>query len=141
MQTALNRYSGLFFVALGLLLFFVVIPYATETVDQGWVRPQTVPNVTAWIMVMAGAAHAIRPAGEVDLQLRRVLYGALYLAIVATGVVLTAFFGFEFVAPVLALAIMVVTGERRAGWLVLGVLVIPASIWFAVVVLLDRPLP
>ena len=50
-------------------------------------------------------------------------------------------FGFAIVSPFLALAIMLIFGERRPIWLALGGLGMPAVIWLLVVQILERPLP
>jgi len=50
-------------------------------------------------------------------------------------------FGFVIVSPVLALAIMLLFGERRPIWLALGCVGMPAIIWLLVVQILERPLP
>lgn len=138
---SLDRYSGLFFASLGLFLYFVVIPYDTEVVDYGWVRPQTVPNAMAWLLTITGILLAIRPDGEAPFDLRRSLRAGLFLAILGFGLYLTGRFGFVVVAPGLALSIMVLIGERRPFWLLLGTAGLPALIWFTVTILLQRPLP
>ena len=64
----------------------------------------------------------------------------LYLAVIAAGLFVMSFFGFVIVAPLLALAIMLLFGERRPLWLALGSLAMPAVIWFLVVQVLGRAL-
>lgn len=136
-----NRLLGLFFAVFGLLLLLLVIPYHTETIDYGWMRPRTLPNAMALVMVISGLALALRPRGAIDFEPRRAGRAALYLALIAAGVWLISLFGFEVVAPLLALALMLLIGERRPLWLALGVAGVPLVIWLAVPVLLDRPLP
>ncbi len=136
-----NRLLGLFFAGFGLLLLFIVIPRHTEVIGYGWMRPQTLPNAMAIIIAAAGAALALRPGGRVDFEPRRAAWAALYLALLAAGLYLISLFGYELVAPVLALAIMMLIGERRPLWLAIGAAGIPFAIWLAVPVLLDRPLP
>jgi len=126
---------------LGLLLFFVIIPYDTEVVDYGWVRPQTVPNAMAWLLTIAGIILVLRPHGDVPFDLRRSLRAGLFLAILGTGLYLIGRFGFVAVAPGLALLIMILIGERRPFWLGLGTAGLPSLIWFVVTILLERPLP
>lgn len=140
-DVSLDRYSGLFFAALGLLLFFVIVPYDTEVVDYGWVRPQTVPNAMAWLLTATGVLLAFRPNGDVPFDLRRSLRAGLFLAILGAGLFLIGRFGFVAVAPGLALLIMILIGERRPFWLILGTVGLPALIWFTVTILLQRPLP
>lgn len=136
-----NRFLGLFFAAFGLLMLFVIIPQQTEIIDYGWMRPQTLPNAMAVVIAVAGVVLALCPRGEVSFEWRPAGRAAVYLAVVAGGVWLIDRFGFELIAPLLALALMLLIGERRPGWLALGVAGIPLAIWLAVAVLLDRPLP
>ena len=138
---AANRLSGLFFVAFGLLLYFAIIPLEIEIVDYGWVRPQTVPNAMAWIMILAGIVLAIRPAGSVEFDRRKAGRAGLYRGLVAASVALMGQVGFLAVSPFLALCLMLAIGERRLVWLVSGAAGLPLAIWVAVTVLLDRPLP
>lgn len=141
MDNVLNRLSGLFFVLFGALLYFVVIPYDTEIVDYGWVRPQTVPNAMAWLIAIAGMVQLVRPSGNTSPDIAKVFPAGLHIIILAAGVFAISHFGFRLVSPVLALIIMLVVGERRPLWLGLGVIGIPVLIWIVVAVLLGRPLP
>lgn len=136
-----NRLLGLFFAVFGLLLLLVIIPRQTEVIDYGWMRPQTLPNAMAVVIAVSGLVLALRPRGAVTFEWRRAGWAVLYLGLVAGGVQLIGRFGFEVVAPLLALAIMLLIGERRPLWLALGAAGIPFAIWLAVPVLLDRPLP
>lgn len=136
-----NRLLGLFFAVFGVLLLVVVIPQQTEVIDYGWMRPQTLPDAMAAVIAVAGIMLALRPRGAVAFEWRKAGRAALYLGLVAAGVWLIGLFGFEIVAPLLALVMMLVIGERRVPWLVLGAAGIPLAIWLAVAVLLDRPLP
>ncbi|MDZ7839758.1 MAG: tripartite tricarboxylate transporter TctB family protein [Gammaproteobacteria bacterium] len=132
---------GLFFACVGLLLLLVVIPRQTEVIDYGWMRPQSLPNAAAIVIAAAGAVLAFRPRGAIDFDWRKAGRAALYLVLVAAGVWLIALFGFEVVAPLIAMAVMLMAGERRPAWLALGTVGIPFVIWLAATVLLDRPLP
>lgn len=136
-----NRLSGLFFAILGLLLLFVIIPRHTEVVGYGWTRPQTLPNAMAIVICVSGLVLALRPRGAVAFEWRKAARASLYLGLVAAGVYLVSLFGFEVVAPLLALAMMLLIGERRPLWLAIGAAGIPFAIWLAVPILLDRPLP
>ncbi|MGA8261483.1 MAG: tripartite tricarboxylate transporter TctB family protein [Arenicellales bacterium] len=136
-----NRLLGLFFAVFGLLMLFAVIPWQTEVVNSGWMKPQSLPDAMAVVITVAGLVLAIRPRGEVSFEWRKAVRAALYLGLVCAGVYLISLFGFEMVAPSMALAIMLLIGERRPWWLVLGVAGIPFAIWVAVPVLLGRPLP
>jgi len=136
-----NRLLGLCFAAFGAFMLLVVIPWQTEVIDYGWMRPRTLPNAMAAVITAAGLILAIRPRGEIAFQRRSAARAAMYLALVAAGVWLISLFGYEVVAPALALALMLLIGERRPLWLAIGVVGVPLAIWLAVPVLLDRPLP
>lgn len=136
-----NRWLGLFFACFGLLLLFVVIPRQTEVIAYGWMRPHSLPNAAAFVIAAAGAFLVFRPRGAVDFEWRKAGGAALYLGLIAAGVYFIALFGFEVVAPLIAMAVMLLAGERRPAWLALGAAGIPFVIWLAATVLLDRPLP
>ena len=76
------------------------------------------------------ATHPRRP--PISFAARRCMPGC--------GVAAMAGVGFALVAPVLALAIMLLIGERRPWWLAVGALAMPAMIWVFVVQILGRPL-
>lgn len=143
MNTA-DRLTGLFFLLLGAALYWVVIPAQTETVDSGWVLPQTLPNLTAIIIGLCGASLLVRPSRDstnTPPDIRTLMRAGATLGLLVAGVWLIGQTGFEYAAAPLALAIMWWIGERRKRWLALGGIMMPALIWFAVVILLDRPLP
>ncbi|MEM8812322.1 MAG: hypothetical protein AAGF59_06850, partial [Pseudomonadota bacterium] len=125
---SIERMTGAVVAALGLLLFLVVIPYDTETVEYGWVRPDTVPNATAFIIIFCGVLLALRPGGVGATTGRGIGLAIGYLLLVGAAVIAMIWFGFLPVAPVLALALMLAMGERRPLWLVGGVVVLPALI-------------
>ncbi len=136
-----NRLSGLFVSLFGLALFFIVIPFDTEAVDYGWVRPATVPSAAAVVLTIAGAVLAIAPSGTTDLSRREFGRAGIYLALAASAVFLLQHLDFLIVAPAFALILMLLIGERRPLWLILGAGAGPGLIWFAATQLLGRPLP
>jgi putative tricarboxylic transport membrane protein len=136
-----NRASGLFFALLGLALYGLVIPRQTELVEYGWVRPETVPNVAALVLLAAGAKLTLAPEGAVELVGLQALRAALFLGLAGLAAFLMGRVGFVYVAPAFALAQILLIGERRPVWLLTGVVVIPFLIWYAATTLLDRPLP
>lgn len=141
MDNPTDRLCGLFFVLFGLMLFFYLIPTQIETVDYGAIRPKTMPQILSVIMGVFGAILMLRPSDGTDLQQVPWLKSARIVAILVAGLMLIAQFGFVYIAAPLSLALMRIMGERRPLWLGLGVLGMPALIWFAVTVLLERPLP
>ncbi len=137
----ITRASGLFLALLGLALYAIIIPHETESVDYGWVRPETIPNLTALVLLAAGAKLALAPEGSAELIGSQALRAALFLGLAGLAVFLMGRFGFAYVAPAFAAVQMLLIGERRPVWLLAGVVVVPFVIWFAVTVVLDRPLP
>lgn len=141
MNTIADRISGLFFMLLGLAMYFWVNPNYIETVEGGNISPDTLPNIISIILAVSGAFLALKPT---DHQVRNPALMAktgLYVALLVVGIWAMSWVGFEYVAPVLALAIMWFIGERRPFWLGLGVVAMPTIIWFLVTQVLGRALP
>ena len=136
-----NRLSGLVVAAFGLALLLFIIPAHTETVDYGWMRPQTIPDLCAVLLVLLGLLHAVVPRGSVRFDRRETLRFALFAAVAVATAYLMGQFGFVAVAPPAALVVMLLIGERRPFWLAAGAIVLPAVIWVTVVHLLERTLP
>ncbi|MEP4196104.1 MAG: tripartite tricarboxylate transporter TctB family protein [Aliishimia sp.] len=141
MDNLSDRLCGLFFVAFGLVLFFYLIPTQVETVDFGSIRPKTMPQVLSVILIVSGAMLMLKPADGTDLQPLPWGKTSVIVAVLVAGLFAMSRVGFEFAAAPLALVLMLVMGERRPLWLGIGTLGMPALIWFAVTILLERPLP
>lgn len=124
-----------------MILLFLIIPNQTEAVDYGWLKPATLPTITAVIITLAGILHAIFPKGGVELELSSMLRAFLILFIGVLGLCLMKYAGFIVAAPLLMLVLMSVIGERRWQWLLVGIILLPGFIWFCVDYLLKRPLP
>jgi putative tricarboxylic transport membrane protein len=137
----LNRAAGLISVLAGLALLWFIIPAQVEAFDEGWVNPDTLPTFVSYILILAGAVQTVLPGGETAFDLRQSLRTALLLLIVTAAVWLMSRFGFVYVAPGLALVVMLFIGERRPVWLLSGIIAAPALIWLIVEQLLERPLP
>lgn len=125
----------------GLAVLFILIPYHTETIGSAGMKPQTVPRLCAIFLVFLGSIQAAFPTGRVSLDYHEMARFAYFTLLAIGGLWLFSLFGFRIAAPVMALAVMLSVGERRIGWIAAGVIVLPAVVWFAVAVLLDRPLP
>lgn len=141
MSTSADRISGLFFMVLGLAMYVWVIPNYIETVDGGNLSPDTLPNIISIVLTIAGAFVMIRPTKHQVRNAALMAKTGLYVTLLTFGIWAISIFGFEYVAPLLALAIMWFIGERRPLWLGLGVVVMPGVIWFLVTQLLGRALP
>ncbi len=136
---SLNRLTGAACALAGLCLLLVVIPDQVEAIEDSGIQPATVPRAIAWVLMVAGAFHAVFPTGDTPFDGREALRVVLYLAIVGTGVYLISEVGFVYVAPALVLTIMLVMGERR--WSVLWTAALPVGVWAILEFLLERPLP
>lgn len=136
-----DRISGTLFLVLGLALYFFINPNFIETVDGGNLAPSTFPNILAIVLALCGAILLFKPTSQQVPELRSVLVTSTYVALLIVGLYAMSIYGFEYIAPVLALAIMFAIGERRPLWLGIGVIAMPALIWFLVTVVLGRSLP
>ncbi len=137
----LNRISGLVVAVLGVILLFWIIPRHTETVDYAWLRPATLPTITAVIVIISSIVHLIFPSGKAEFDVPLALRAGLYFVISLIGLSLMYFVGFLIAAPLLVMALMLLIGERRPLWLIAGIVLIPLAMWSSIVLLLDRPLP
>jgi putative tricarboxylic transport membrane protein len=137
----LNRISGLVVAVLGVILLFWIIPRHTETVDYAWLRPATLPIITAVIVIISSIVHLIFPSGKAEFDVSLALRAGFYFVISLIGLCLMYFVGFLIAAPLLVMALMLLVGERRPLWLIAGIVLIPLAMWSSIVLLLNRPLP
>ena len=137
----LNRMSGLVVAVLGLILLFWIIPRHTETVDYAWLRPATLPTITAVIIIISSIVHLIFPSGKAEFDVPLALRSGLFFVISLIGLFLMHFIGFLIAAPLLVMVLMLLIGERRSIWLIAGIVLIPLAMWSSIELLLNRPLP
>ena len=140
MKLETDRIAGLIVATLGLVLLFVVFPVAIEDIDDGSIRPDTLPNALAVFLVICGILLALKPGEPTARDPRELMIVLLYIAVMALGLFAMSHFGFVIVSPFLALAIMLLFGERRPFWLALGCVGMPVIIWLLVVQILERSL-
>ena len=136
----LNRISGVVVAVFGIILLFWIIPRHTETVDYGWLRPATLPNVTAIIVILASIIHVIFPSGKAEFDGPLAMRAGLFFGISLAGLFLMHHVGFLIAAPLLIMVLMLSIGERRPLWLAIGVVLVPLGIWIAIELLLKRSL-
>ena len=67
-----NRLSASFFIFLGLSLIYFIFPVEIESLDYGWVRPQTLPNTCALLLIIFGIVQFIFPKGKVVLEFEQI---------------------------------------------------------------------
>ncbi|MBW2027774.1 MAG: tripartite tricarboxylate transporter TctB family protein [Deltaproteobacteria bacterium] len=137
----LNRISGLVVAVIGLVLLFWIIPRHTETVDYAWLRPATLPIITAVVALISSIVHIIFPSGTAELDVKLALRAGLFFVISLLALLLMHFLGFLVGAPFLVMVLMLLVGERRPLWLIAGIVLIPLAMWSTIVLLLGRPLP
>ncbi|MEM6466270.1 MAG: tripartite tricarboxylate transporter TctB family protein [Pseudomonadota bacterium] len=133
-----DRLSGLFFLLLGLGFYTVLIPISVEEADFGNISPETMPNIVAVIMAIAGAVLIIRPSSHELHGGSQFLRAGLFAVVLVVGVLALMRFSFLIAAPVLSLVIMLLIGERRPLWLLLGGVVMPTVNWVLVTQVLGR---
>ena len=136
-----NRLSASFFIFLGLSLIYFIFPVEIESLDYGWVRPQTLPNICALLLIIFGIVQFIFPKGKVVLEFEQILWSGVFVSVAFIAVFGFHKFGFIYTAPIFALSIMLLIGEKRILWLLLGVFLIPFLILLIVEQLLGRLLP
>jgi putative tricarboxylic transport membrane protein len=136
-----DRASGLGVFVLGLMLYFVVIPEQIETVDEGWMRPNSLPNVLALVLMGCGLLLQLRATAHRIENPREMAMAALYFVVLALGLAAISLLGFTYAAPILAAAVMLLMGERRPIWLGLGIFGTPLVIWLVVEQAPGRVLP
>ena len=141
MRALSDRLSGVFFLLLGLALYFWVIPAGVESVDGGNIKPDSVPNAVSLVIAGCGLLLALKPSTHEARAYRQFGIALFLLTLLTLAVYAMSLFGFIRVAPVMALAIMLTTGERRLRWLIPGVIGTPLLIWLLVSQVLDRALP
>ena len=136
-----DRISGTFFLILGLTMYLYINPNYIESVDSGSIAPRTFPNIISLIIAVCGGVLLFKPTSQKTPDLRSVGITAFYVLLLVIGLFAMSKYGFEYVAPGLALAIMLAIGERRPLWLTFGAVGMPLLIWFLVSVVLGRALP
>lgn len=136
-----NRLSGLVTFIIGFILLLWIIPSQTEIADSGWLKPATLPKITSIFIIIAGLIHFIFPTGKAEFDVKVSLRVCLFFVISAIGLYLMGLIGFVIAAPILILVIMLMIKERRLFWLTAGIILLPATIWFCVDFLLNKPLP
>jgi putative tricarboxylic transport membrane protein len=136
-----NRISGIVVAIFGALLLFWIIPQHTETVDYGWLRPATLPIITAVIVIITGIIHILLPLGKVEFDVSLASRAGLFFVIALSGLFLMHLAGFLVAAPILIAVLMLLIGERRPLWLMTGIVLIPLAMWSTIELLLKRPLP
>ena len=141
MSVSADRASGGFFLFLGLALYFLIIPTFVEKVEGGNIHPDTMPNAVSIVIAVCGLLLMLKPTTHQTQSSRYFLAAAIYITILGAATYAMTHFGFIYVAPFMALLIMLKIGERKPLWLFIGVIGMPSLIWVLVAHVLDRGLP
>ena len=141
MKMSTDRLSGLFFLFLGIALYVAIIPAHVEPSQGGSIAPNTVPNFVAIVLSICGFLLAVKPTDYETQSPKYFGLALLYIVTISLGLYAISLFGFLIVAPILALVLMLLMGERRPLWLVAGTVGTPFTIWLFVAQFLDRSLP
>jgi putative tricarboxylic transport membrane protein len=141
MTNSADRMTGAFCLLFGLAMVFLVIPEYVEDVDRGSLPPKTMPTIIAWVLAFCGGLLVVKPTNHKAPDARFFIRATIYVAVLGASIYAMSLVGFIYVAPVLALIVMLMIGERRPVWLGFGVVLMPAAIWFLVTQLLERGLP
>ena len=140
MSTSVDKASGGFFLLLGLALYFLVIPIFVEQVEGGNIQPDAIPNAVSIVLAVSGLLLMLKPTMLQIQPARHFLAATFYKTILGAATYAMTRFGLMYIAPFLALLVMLKIGERRALWLSIGVIGMPALIWVLVAQVLDRGL-
>ncbi|MGJ8530000.1 tripartite tricarboxylate transporter TctB family protein [Maritalea sp.] len=136
-----DRIAGFCSILFGAALLVWITPLATETVDYGWMRPNTLPDILAWVLIVAGIGLSVSSSEPSTPSFLLISKAAVYFLVIVASLFAISYFGYLRVAPILAAIIMILLGERRWPWLFAGAVVVPFAIWFFIEFLLSRPLP
>ncbi len=135
---SLERLQSALLVLGMLIIFFFVMPGQVDLIEDARIVPRTVPSIAIWIIVIAGVAQFLSNKEVIDLNLLLCIRAAICAVFIIACVAAMERFGFEYVAPVLALGVMLGIGERRLHWLFVGTFIIPIGVWLLVERVLDR---
>ncbi len=141
MSISADRFTGGFFLLFGLAMLFIVIPEYVEDIDGGNLSPKTMPTIVTWVITICGGLLVLKPTNHTAPDVRFFVWAFAYIVVLAAAIYAMSLVGFLYVAPALALVIMLMIGERRPLWLGFGVVLMPALIWFLVTQLLERGVP
>jgi putative tricarboxylic transport membrane protein len=127
-------------VLIGLSFIFLIVPTQVEEVEYGRIVPSTVPMIALWALVIVAAIQFFTEKSTLGVDPVVCIRAVGVITLLVVAVYLMERFGFEYFAPILALAIMLAIGERRWYWLLFGGVVLPLSVWLLVERVLDRTL-
>ena len=140
MLMSIERILTLVLIALGVLFLFVLMPAQVETVDSGRIVPSTVPTIALSIIIVMAFIQLFIQQTTIVIDRPIIIRSALFITLLIITVWAMEQFGFEYVASPLAFAVMLLIGEKRWHWLLIGGLITPIGIWLLVEQVLGRTL-
>lgn len=127
-------------VVFGLVFLFLVLPSQVEDVDFGRIVPSTVPTIALVVLTGVAAIQLFASKFSFTMNAYVCIRAALFVGLMVLATGLIGRFGFEYIAPLFSLSVMLLIGERRWYWLIFGGFIVPVGVWLIVERLLDRVL-
>lgn len=141
MSMSLGRILGAASAVIGAGFLFGLVPWQTEVVPAVGLVPRSFPSFAAVLVIVTGLAQWAKPTGSAIFEGDRILKAVYVVAACLFATMVLDVIGYLFTAPILVGAIMLLSGERRWFWYIIGLAVMPAFIWFIFEIVLRRPLP
>ena len=141
MSMSLGRVLGAASAVIGAGFLFFLIPWQTDVVPAVGLVPRAFPTIAAVLIIVTGLAQWIKPTGNAIFEGDKVLKAVFVVAACLVATFALEVVGYLYTAPVLVGAIMLLSGERRWLWYIVGLVVMPTFIWLVFEIVLRRPLP
>jgi hypothetical protein len=138
---SLGRILGAASAVIGAGFLFLLITWQTDVVPAVGLVPRAFPTIAAVLIIVTGLAQLVKPTGTAIFEGDKILKAVYVVTACLTATFALEFVGYMYTAPVLVGAIMLLSGERRWLWYIVGLVVLPALIWFVFEIVLRRPLP
>lgn len=141
MTMSLGRVLGAASAVIGAGFLFVLIPWQTEVVPAVGLVPRAFPAFAAVLVIVSGVVQLAKPTGTALFEGDKVLKAVYVVTTCLAATFALDLFGYLLAAPLLVCVIMLLSGERRWFWYIIGLAVMPTLIWFIFEIILRRPLP
>lgn len=137
----IERYLGIATMLFGFVVIAFIIPSQVEQVESIGMEPKTFPSILAWGLVFFGIIQLLfSRADDAKVDKKILLRVFVLCGILALFVYASTYVRFIYLAPVLAIVLMRMMGEKRLFWLGLGAVGTPLTIWLLIGVVLGRQL-